>query len=267
MRSGYVFLDIVLPFFLLFNPKGFRATRRFFAERLGNTRREAFRNAYATHRLFGRVMFDRFRFFSKGPDDFSISVEGTDGIRERLQGDEGFLIAGSHVGSMEMAGYMLGLKDKPINAVVYGGETAALQHHRASVLNDHGVKMIPVSEDLSHLFIIKAALDAGEAVSMPCDRLLGSSKSVECVFMGAPARFPIGPFILAAQTGKEVVALFNVKEGTDSYKVFVRPVEVDREGLTSRQTAERLARRYAEELEKVVRAYPRQWFNFYDFWD
>ncbi len=267
MRAGYALLDCVLPFYLLFNPKGFRATRKFFTERIGDTRRQSFRDAYATHRLFGRVMFDRFRFFTKGPGDFTIKVEGRDGIRERLEGDEGFLIAGSHVGSMEMAGYMLGLKDKPINAVVYGGETASLQHHRASVLNDHGVKMIPVSEDLSHLFIIKAALEAGESVSMPCDRMLGSNKYVECDFLGAPARFPVGAFMLAAQLEKEVVALFNVKEGTSAYKVFVRPVEVEREGLGTRKVAEALARQYVKELESVVRAYPRQWFNFYDFWN
>lgn len=267
MRAGYALLDAVLPFYLLFNRKGFRATRRFFIERMGETRRQSFRDSYATHRLFGQVMFDKFRFFTKGADDFSISVVGNDGIRERLEGGEGFVIAGSHVGSMEMAGYMLGLKEKPINAVVYGGETASLQHHRASVLGNHGVKMIPVSEDLSHLFIIKAALDAGETVSMPCDRLLGSNKSVECDFLGAPARFPIGAFILAAQAEKEVVALFSIKEGTDAYKVFVRPIEVERNGLTARKIAEELTRQYARELESVVRAYPRQWFNFYDFWD
>ena len=212
------------------------------------------------------MMFDRFRFFSKGREIFSISVEGNDEVLSNMQKGEGFIIAGSHVGSMEMAGYMLGLKDKPINAVVFGGEAASLQAKRAQSLSEGGIKMIPVSTDMSHLFTIKAALDEGEIVSMPCDRLFGSTKYFEKEFLGAPARFPVGAFMLSAQLGKTMVALFNVKDG-DTYKVFVRPIETSREGKTSRQIASELAGVYAKELEDIVRKYPLQWFNFYEFWD
>lgn len=267
LSFGYAFLDVVLPFYLPFNRKGFRATRLYFKDRIGVTSFNSFLNAYATHRLFGQMMFDRFRFYTKDASGYTISVDGNDRILEKMQGADGFIIAGSHVGSMEMAGYMLGLKDKPINAVVYGGEAASLQKYRSSVLSDHGIKMVPVSEDLSHLFIIKSALEKGEIVSMPCDRLFGSNKSVECNFIGAPAHFPFGAFILAAQMEKEIIALFNVKEGKRTYKVFVRPITVDTEGLTTRKKAEELTKKYVQELESIVRLYPRQWFNFYDFWE
>lgn len=158
---GYAFLDVVLPFYLPFNRKGFRATRRYFKDRMGDTSFRSFLDAYATHRLFGQLMFDRFRFYTKGSSGYTISVDGNDRILEKMQGSDGFIIAGSHVGSMEMAGYMLGLKDKPINAVVYGGEAASLQKHRSSVLSNHGIRMVPVSEDLSHLFAISGPGERG----------------------------------------------------------------------------------------------------------
>lgn len=265
--GAYALLDVALPFYLPFNRKGFKATRKYFEERMGVDRSHSFAKAYATHRLFGQMMFDRFRFYSSGAGDYEVSIEGNEEILKRMASDRGFVIAGSHVGSMEMAGYMLGLKDKPINAVIYAGETASLQHYRSSVLDEHGVRMIPVSQDLSHLFTIKAALDNGEIVSMPCDRLFGSHKYVECEFLGAPAKFPIGAFTLAAQLEKDIVALFNLKEGKKSYKVYVRPLNVVREGKGSRQIAKELAECYVAELERIVREYPGQWFNFYDFWN
>ena len=265
-KGTYFLLDVALPFYLPFNRKGFRATREFFEQRLGCPRVESFFKAWRTHRLFGQMMFDRFRFFKKGGDGFRIIRDGEDGILDRMKTGDGFIIAGSHIGSMEMAGYMLGLKDKPINALVFGGEVASLQSRRASALEERGIKLIPVSNDLSHLFAAKAALDEGEIVSMPCDRLLGSMKYIECDFFGERARFPMGCFILAAQLEKDMYALFNMKEGSDTYRVFVRPLKVDREGKTSRVVAAELAQEYSRELERMVRRYPLQWFNFYDFW-
>lgn len=265
--AAYVLLDIALPFYLPFNRKGFKATRKYFELRLGCDRAESFRKAYATHRLFGQMMFDRFRFYTRGGNEFDVTIDGNESFLAGMESGDGFVIAGSHVGSMEMAGYMLGLKDKPINAVIFGGETASLQSFRKGVLDEHGVKMIPVSDDMSHLFAIKAALDRGEMVSMPCDRMFGSTKGVECDFLGAKAKFPIGAFILAAQLGKDMVALFNLKEGRRGYKVYVRPLEVEREGRSSRQIAQDLVRQYVTYLEEIVRKYPEQWFNFYDFWD
>lgn len=266
VRTSYLMLDIVLPFYLPFNKKGFDATRKFFIERLGCDSKTARKKAYATHRLFGRMMFDRFRFFSGGGNDFKIRTDGNEEFINRLETGDGFVIAGSHVGSMEMAGYMLGLKSARINAVVFGGETATMNSYRKSVLDEHGVRMIPVKDDMSHLFIIKSALDAGELVSMPCDRLFGSKKYMEKDFLGASARFPVGAFMLAAQTGKDMVALFNLKEDDGSYTVYVRPLVAVREGRSSREIAGDLAGQYISHLEEIVRKYPTQWFNFYDFW-
>lgn len=265
-RGAYLLLDIALPFYLPFNRKGFRATRSYFEQRLDCTRGESFRRAWKTHRLFGQMMFDRFIILSRGSKDYTIVRDGEDAILERMKAGEGFIIAGSHVGSMEMAGYMLGLKDKPVNALVFGGESPAFLRRRAAVLSRHGIKLIPVTEDLSHLFAAKAALDAGEVVSMPCDRMLGSAKYIECSLLGAPVRLPMGAFILAAQLEKEMYALFNMKDSKNSYRVFVRPLKVEREGKTSRQIAKELAAEYSKELELIVRRYPQQWFNFYDFW-
>lgn len=267
LAGAYLMLDIALPFHLLFHPKLFRSSKAFFSRRLGLGRCGAWRSAYATHRQFGQMMFDRFRFFKNGGKGYAVRREGEDQIRALAYSGNGLVIGGSHIGSMEMAGYMMGLKEVPVNAIVYGGENAYLQGHRQSVLGEGGVTMIPFADDMSHLFSAKAALDRGECVSMPCDRLFGSQKCMEMEFLGAKAKFPIGAFALAAQLEKEMSLLFCMKEGRRVYNVITRHITVDREGKGSRTVASELLAEYVKVLEEIVRRYPTQWFNFYDFWN
>ena len=102
---------------------------------------------------------------------------------------------------------------------------------------------------------------------MPGDRLFGSSKSFSCPFFGDPAPFPAGPFMLAAQRSVAMVAVFVMKESVHRYRLFVKRIgEKLDQALPSRVRAEAMANEFAANLENVVRMYPTQWFNFYDFW-
>ena len=125
--------------------------------------------------------------------------------------------------------------------------------------------MIPVKADMSHLFTINKALSDGDIVSMPADRLFGSQKSVTCEFLGAEAKFPVGPFAVAVQREAPVLSVFVMKESTKSYRIYVRRIDVPQTG-SSVEKRQAIAREYVAELERVIRKYPTQWFNYYDFW-
>ena len=131
---------------------------------------------------------------------------------------------------------------------------------------DKQIRMIPVKADLSHLFAVNCALDAGEIVSMPADRLHGSQKSVGCRFLGGMTQFPLGPFATAVQKEVPVLAVAVMKDGARRYRAYVRPLAVDTT-LPRRKQMEMLAQAFAAQLEEVVRLYPHQWYNYYDFWD
>lgn len=267
LGCSYLLLEVGLPFHLLFHPRYFRATRHFFRRRMACGRWSASLAAYSTHRQFGRMMFDRFRLFNNGGKDFRVVYEGEDIIPRMAASCSGIVIGGSHVGSMEMAGYLLGLKEIPIKAIVFGGENAYLQRRRSAAFGQGGIRMIPVSDDLSHLFAAKAALERGECVSMTCDRIFGSAKSQEVEFFGARAAFPTGPFALATGLGKEIVLLFCMKEGRREYRVITRHLDIDRTGKSEREVKSDLLGCYVAVLEEIVRRYPTQWFNFYEFWN
>ena len=127
------------------------------------------------------------------------------------------------------------------------------------------MSMIPVKEDMSHIFELNAAIDRGEIVSMPADRVYGSQKTANCMFLGTEARFPLGAFAMAAQKKVPMLSVFVMKEAYRTYHAFVCEIRCDREAKIREQMSQ-LAQNFATDLEKIVRRYPTQWFNYFDFW-
>ncbi len=266
IRVGYAILAFIIPFYLLFSRKAYLAIKDYLKHN-GFTRHLVY-HVYKNHFLFGQMMMDRFYIFARKKNIFKSRITDWDEFTSLLNGSGGFIISGAHVGNFEICGYFMQQDLKKLNAVVFGGESAFIQANRARALSGNTADLIPVSPDMSHLFTIKSALDNGDIVSMPCDRLFGSTKSFTVPFLGSPARFPMGAFMMAAQLDVPMISLYVMKEPGLMYHTICKPVEVDRSQYkTSREIALALCQTYVRQLEEVLEAYPHQWFNFYKFWN
>lgn len=262
-RVIYCFMALIVPFYMLFNHKGYISIYRFFHRRLGFGPLKSFCKVYANHFRFGQVIIDRYAAYAGRK--FSYTIDGNDLFLGLMESDGGFVQLSSHAGSFEMVGYGLTSDLKRINGLLFAGESQVMKDFRRRILASHNIDLIEVDGTMSHIFAMNAALDRGEIVSMTGDRLLGSPKALKCMFMGAEAKFPMGPFALAVQKEVPMLAMFAMRENARSYKVFVRRIESDAElPLRARMTA--MAQRFAAELEEIVKQYPTQWFNYYDFW-
>jgi predicted LPLAT superfamily acyltransferase len=255
----------VVPFYMLFARKGYLAIYHYFRQQHGYPAWKAFRNTCRNHFLFGQVILDRFAVFSGRRKDFDIEIVGDEHFQRLCNGEKGFVIVGSHVGNFEIAGYSLGQDKKRINALIFGGETQTVQQNRSKILGNNNINLISVSADMSHLFAANVALQNGEIVSMPADRIFGSAKSVECDFLNGKADFPVGAFALAASFEVEVLAIFCVKISAKKYRIYCRCIS-HTSNATKREKIANLAKAYVIELENIVKQYPEQWFNFYEFW-
>ena len=127
------------------------------------------------------------------------------------------------------------------------------------------INLIPVTDSISHVFAVKEALENGEIVTELCDRMFGSEKGFAVPFFGKEAMFPAGTFRMAVQLGIPMLALFIMKDGGTRYRGFLYPLTAD-SSLPAREQAHQLARQFAEKMETVLRRYPNQWFNYFDFW-
>jgi predicted LPLAT superfamily acyltransferase len=279
VRWLYAVMALVIPFYMVFSRRAFRANYQFFRHHFGQSPLRAFCNVYLSQYHLGQVVLDRFASYAGRR--FELVVDGFDRFAELARQPEGMMLLSAHVGNYELAGYTLVADDKPFNALIFAGETQTVMDGRDRAFEGNNIRMIPVAADMSHIFKLSNALSDGEIVSMPGDRIFGSQKSVVCPFLGAPAKFPLGPFALAVQREVPILTVFVMKEATWRYHVYIDKLEVPAPqgddssaeaqtgktaGARRKERMEALARSYAARLEATVRQYPTQWYNYYDFW-
>lgn len=258
----YGIMALVVPFYMLFG-KGYKSTYRYFRDGFGYGKLKAFLNVYANHFRFGQIILDRFGAYAGKRFDFV--VEGQPLSDELEMRPEGFLQLSCHVGNYEMSGYLVHSRHKKFYALFYAGETETIMENRRRVLAEHNVEMVTVKEDLSHLFTLNAAFDNGDIISMMADRVFGSQKTVDCQFLSKTAHFPAGPFSLAVKKKAPVLAVFVMKEGFKKYRIIIKRIPYDTSAEKEKQITE-LAQNFVSMLEEILRQYPTQWFNYYDFW-
>ena len=252
----YFCMGWMVPFYMLLGRRGYLASYRFYRRRFGMGRLKAFASVYLNHFRFGQVIVDRFAAYAG--HKFHFEVDGQETFDALESAPEGFVQISSHVGNYELAGYSLVPRHKTFNALVFGGETVEVMASRARMFSSHRVVMVPMRADMSHVFRLNEALASGNIVSMPGDRIFGSPRSLECDFLGGKAKFPLGPYAMASRRGVAMLAVYVMKTGVKSYRIHVRRIEGD--------TAAALCQCFATTTENIIKQYPTQWFNFYDFW-
>lgn len=251
----YGVMALVIPFYILFDNRGRQSSWRFIRQRMGYGAVKSAAHVYLNMFNLGMVVLDRFAAYAG--KRFKAKVDGEDYFQIWSEDKDGFMVHSCHVGNWEMSGYIRH-SSKHMNVLVYAGETATVMAGRTKMFDIQNVSMVTAQEDLSHLYSLNTALANGEIVSIPSDRVYGSPKVFRCPFLGADASFPAGPFRLAAAREARTMAAFCMKTGYSTYTVLFRPI--------SGTNAADLACAFAKEMEKVVRKWPDQWFNFYDFW-
>lgn len=270
-RIVYAFVALIVPFYMLFAHFGYIAQYRFFRQRFGESPLKAFWHVYLNHFHFGQIIIDRFAVY--GGRKFRFDMEGYEDLWKAQEAKpEGFMQISSHTGNYELAGYSLKSESKVLHALVFMGETETVMKNRNKVFTPNNIAMVPVMPDMSHIFTLNTALADGNIVSMPGDRIFGSQKALTCHFLGQDAKFPLGPFSLAVARDCAALAVFVFKKDWQTYHVIIKDLtegykQVDAELLTKKSVRQQaLADEFARQLEKVVKMYPTQWFNYFDFW-
>lgn len=257
---AYVF---IVPPTMLIQKKERKAIYNYFRKRHGLSKLKAAWMTYRNHCSFAQVVIDKFAMYAG--KKFKITMDGYEAFEELSKATEGFVQLSSHIGNYEIAGYSLVAKDKRFNALVFGGEKESVMANRSHMFEDKNIRMIPMKNDLSHLFLLDNALSAGEILSMPADRLFGSSKSFTLNFFGAEAHFPQGPFVIAAARRVPMLFVAVMKSGKTSYHIIIKKIP-EPISQNNREKAHELAQSYVDCLEKVIRKYPLQWYNYFEFW-
>jgi predicted LPLAT superfamily acyltransferase len=115
---------------------------------------------------------------------------------------------------------------------------------------------------------VREALEARAVVGIMIDRRRTGDRSVTVNFLGSPAEFPAGPWLLAAALKVPVLLVFGIWRGADRYEAYVEMLseKIDLPRATREAELTRLVQGYADRLAARVREAPYNWLNFFDFW-
>ena len=115
----YAVTALVIPFYMLFDRRGYRASYAFYRKRLGRGPLHSFLSVYANEFKLGQVVMDRFALYAGRK--FDMQVDGMPEFERLSAAEPGFVQVSSHVGNYEMAGYTLQTPQKRMYALVLPG--------------------------------------------------------------------------------------------------------------------------------------------------
>lgn len=263
LKSAYLLLVFVAAYYLLFSYETTRNSYVFFKRRLGYSRAKAFVNIYKSYYKLGQSLIDRVAISSGLRDKFSFEFDGIEHIKNLLREGKGGVMFTAHLGNINIAKYFFEEldDDSVINMVVTDLEHEEIKAYIDSITQKSKLKFIVLQEDMTHIFQINEALGNNEIIVFAADRYSEGAKYLTAEFLGKPAKFFYGPYRIAARKKLPVVFVYIMKEPNLHYHFYARPGAV--EGLKTQELLEV----YLKNLEGMVKKYPNQWFNFYDYWE
>lgn len=263
IRAGYFILLFVSLYYFLFSPKSSAPILEFYRVRLKLPALKAYRLLYANYYRFGQTLIDKFVVMAGQTAEFTFEFDGEQHLREIVARGQGGILLSAHAGNWEAAGQLLHKLNTPVNIVMYDGEDANIKQFLQKA-GEKKFNIIFVKNDLSHVFAINDALAANELVCMHADRFLPGNKTIKADFLGADALFPEGPFLIALKFRVPVSYVYAFKETASHYHLYA--TEVKSFSQRNQDTVQTIATDYVHSLEAMMRKYPEQWFNYYDFW-
>lgn len=231
--------------------------------------------AYRHLSSFAETMLDKLAAW-KG--DFSLenlTFHNQDVIIEARARQRGCVILGSHLGNLELfRALSKEHKDLKINALVFTEHAQRFNAVMEAVNPDSSLNVIQVSEiGPDTAIMLDQKIEDGEWVVIVGDRTsIGVDKKVVWVdFLGKPAPFPQGPFLLASILKAPVYLLFGLRDDSKKEAHFDLYFERFSEQLIlprgqREEALQNTASQYAARLQFYTLKAPLQWYNFFNFW-
>jgi predicted LPLAT superfamily acyltransferase len=262
---AYLLLRFVAGYYFLFSYSSSRPIFRYFHTKIGYSWWRSLRSVYRNYYVFGQTLIDKIVVMAGIDNRFTFSFDGEPWLREMVAAGRGGILFSAHLGNWEVAGHLFKRLEAPINIVMFDGEHERIKRYLSGVTGARTVKVIVIKDDLSHIYAINDALANRELVCMHADRYMDGNKTVQARFLGAEARFPAGPFLLAATFRVPVSLVFAFKESDKHYHLYATPPK--QYHGRRQQGVEEAVNDFVAALEEKVKLYPEQWFNYYDFWE
>jgi Kdo2-lipid IVA lauroyltransferase/acyltransferase len=188
-------------------------------------------------------------------------------LDDALAAGKGAILLSIHLGNWELGG--LGLADRGyrMNILTFREPDEKVNAQRERLRRERGINFIYVDRKAnSSLAIVEAinALGRNEVLAILGDRD-GSSHTMELDFFGKSVPIPLGPAYLALASGAPVIPVFVPLEGGRYAAVMEQPVFFQADHSERDRVVREGTQQIVRVFERYIRAYPDQWYNFFDY--
>jgi KDO2-lipid IV(A) lauroyltransferase len=233
-------------------------------------RNDVEQQVFSTFRMFGHNWCDVMLLMRLKGDKLQAMIGRRSSsllLDQALEAGNGAILVSPHLGNWELGG--LGLADLgyKINLLTYREPDKKVNELREALRKERGIHFIYVDrDDTSPLAVIEAinALRRNEVLAILGDRD-GSSHTIRMDFFGRPTNIPAGAAYLALAGGAPIIPVFVLMEKGRYTTIMEEPI-VFSGGHGEHDSAIRCGmEKLMAVFERYIRAYPDQWYNFYDF--
>jgi predicted LPLAT superfamily acyltransferase len=230
-----------------------------------------FWDGYRHFLSFGTRALDTFIGWTKGMPADSLFLGETAALQEAEQSTKGAVFIVSHLGNIDLSRALLDeVTRKRLVLLVHTRHAENYNRIIRKFRPEAAVDSIQVSElGPESAIALQERIERGQWVVIAGDRtpVSGNAHTSSIPFLGEPAPFSHGPYILASLLGCPVYTLFCMREGR-RYRLDIQKL-ADRVELP-RQNRGSSLKAYATDFARVLEVYaledPYQWYNFFDFW-
>lgn len=221
--------------------------------------------------LFSETMLDKLLAVSGRYQFEHVRIEATAEIQADLVALRGGVIMTAHTGCLELCRALA--QQNPLlrlNVLVHTRHALQFNQILARLNPEFLLNLIEVTEfNAVTAMLLQGKIAAGEFVVIAGDRVpVAASQTTTVDFLGHPAAFPVGPYVLASVLKCPLWGLSCVHEGRG---YLIQFAQLSRQVLLPRKQREialnSYAKQFADALSMSLKRAPYDWFNFFPFWD
>lgn len=262
--AAYSLLIFVAFYYFLTEWQSNRFMFYYFRHRLGYSLAKTIGSLYLSYFTFGQIIIDKIAILAGLEHKFTFDFDGQELLFKLLEEQQGGVLISAHIGNFEIAEPFFRKIDLKlqISTITTDMERSVIKEYLEGITERKSLNQyIYVKPDMSHIFEINDVIAHKNIVCFTGDRYFEGGRSLKGHLLGAEAIFPAGPFVIASRLKVPVVFVYVMKEKGLHYHLYARVAEV------KKADAESLLEAYTDSMEQMLRKYPLQWFNYFNFWE
>lgn len=225
---------------------------------------------------FGETLLDKLAAWRGDFNVDNLTVHGQEQFEPIIEQKRGVLLLGSHIGNIELCRALSRRHTHlKINALVFTEHAERFNAVIKAVNPKSELNLIQVSKiGPDTAIMLQQMIEQGEWVVIVGDRTSTSveNRVVWADFLGKPAPFPQGPFMLASVLSAPVYLIFGLRDEHSKQPHFDVYFEHFSDGIklpraTRQESLQQVVQQYADRLQHYTMKAPLQWYNFFNFWE